>query len=403
MQVGIAFGREQIELEVAEQALVGIHRPEPAPDLADPIAAMRHALEEPLGFPALRRALTPDDHVTIVVDEHLPQLAALLTAILEHVASAGVRPEAITLLCLPPDSGQPWVAELPAAFQGVHVEVHDPTDRRRLSYLATTRRGRRLYFNRTAVDADQIVVLTRRSYDALLGYAGAAGALFPALSDEATRQQSRRQLSMAGPGEGAWPLRREAEEVAWLLGAPFLVQVIEGTDTGLVHILGGLAETAEEGRRLLDARWRMEVDRPADVVVAGVGGDPGRHGFTELARAAACAARVVKPNGRIVLLSDSEPALGEAVGVLRQADNAAQALQAVRCHDRADDQEAAFQWASAAEQAHLYLLSRLPAETAEELFATPLEHAGQVQRLLGGGRSCLFLTDAHKSLAVVRK
>ena len=75
-----------------------------------------------------------------------------------------------------------------------------PADRRGLSYLATTRRGRRIYLNRTAVDADQLVLLTRRSYDCRMGYAGGEGALFPALSDEAARQEAARQALLRCPG-----------------------------------------------------------------------------------------------------------------------------------------------------------------------------------------------------------
>jgi nickel-dependent lactate racemase len=403
MRVGISYGHEQLDLEVGEQNLVGVHRPPPLPELPDPAAAVRHALEEPLGFPSLRRALTPDDHVAVVVDERLPQLGPMLTAVLEHIVQAHVRPEAIALVCLPPSSDQPWRAELPEAFRQARIEVHEPGDRRRLSYLATTRHGRRIYLNRTVVDADQAVVLTRRGYDPLLGYSGAAGALFPALSDEATRQEVREQLSLEAPVAGSWPLRQEAAEVAWLLGAPFLVQVIEGTDTGVAHVLGGLVETSDEGQRLLDQRWRVEVDRPAEVVVAGVGGDPARHDFDDLARALACAARVVRPGGRIVLLTESDPPLGEAAGLLRKTDDAGQALHALRQHRQAFDQDAAFQWVSAAEQAHIYLLSKMPADKAEELFAVPLEHAGQVQRLLADAGSCVVLPEAHKSLAVLRR
>jgi hypothetical protein len=46
-------------------------------------------------------------------------------------------------------------------------------------------------------------------------------------------------------------------------------------------------------------------------------------------------------------------------------------------------------------------LSGLSGEVAEELFATPLDHAGQAQRLVGEG-SYLVLGDAEKTLAVVR-
>jgi hypothetical protein len=43
----------------------------------------------------------------------------------------------------------------------------------------------------------------------------------------------------------------------------------------------------------------------------------------------------------------------------------------------------------------------LPEETVEELFATPLHDARQLQRLLDSCDSCLFLPDAHKMLALV--
>jgi nickel-dependent lactate racemase len=401
MRVEIAYGRELLDLEVQADSLVGVHRPQPtAQPLADPATAVREALENPLGFPALRRALTPDDHVAIVLDEHLPHLPNLLVPVLEHITGAQVVPEAITVLCPPSPVEHDWISNLPEPFRNVHVEVHDPTDRRKLSYLATTRHGRRLYLNRTAVDADQLVVLAQRGYNPLHGYSGGAGALYPALSDEATNRELFGLLSLDVPGNKPWPARREAEEVAWLLGAPFFVQVISASGDRIFHVVGGLAETGEEAIRLLNLRWRVSVDALADTVVAAVGGPPERQTFADLAAALACAARVAKPQGRIVLLSQAAPVLGAGADLLRQADDPDEALALLRQHTP-PDMAAAFEWASAARRATLYLLSGLPFEAAEELFTTPLEHAGQIQRLLTGGRSTLLLPDAHKTLAVV--
>jgi nickel-dependent lactate racemase len=399
MRVGIEFGLERHEFDVPEDGLIGSRRPEAVPALADPGAAVREALESPLGFPALRRALTPDDHVVVVVDEQLPHLPELLAAIFEHVVRAGVSPGAITFLYPLPAASSAGPRELPEALREAAVEEHDPANRQRLSYLATTRQGRRIYLNRTAVDADQLVVLTRRGYDPLLGYGGSEGSLYPALSDEATRQEMASRLSTAAPGKEPWPTRREAAEVAWLLGAPFMLQVIEGAGDDLAHVVGGLADSGSEGERLLDNRWRLTVDDLADTVVAAVSGDPAHHGFAELARALGAAARVVKPEGRIVLLSGANPALGPGAELLRGAGEPGKALDAL-CRETPPDVAAAFQWASAARRASLYLLSGLPAEVAEELFATPLEHPRQVQRLLNGTGAYLFLPDAHKSLAV---
>jgi nickel-dependent lactate racemase len=399
MRVGIDYGLEHLELEVPDDRLVSVRRVAPAPPLADPATAIREALEKPIGFPSLRKALTPDDHVAIVLDERLSRLPELLTPLLEHIAGAGVASEAITILCPPSLSRQTWVDDLPEAFQEVHVEVHDPANRKLLSYLATTRQGRRLYLNRTAVDADQVIVLGRRGFDPLLGYSGCEGALYPVLSDEATRKEMCGRLSLGVPGSKVWPVRREAEEVAWLLGAPFMMQVIEGSGDELAYVVSGLADTGGEGVRLLNAQWRVTVDRPADVVVAAIGGNASRQTFADLAEALACAVRVVKPQGRIVLLSQAGPALDAGASLLREAVDPEEGLKLLQ-RNTPRDMAASLQWASAAQQATLYVLSGLPPETVEELFAVPLEHAGQVRRLVDSAERCLVLPDAHKTLAV---
>lgn len=399
MHVGIDYGRSHIDLEVSENDQAPVSRGPIAPSLADPAAAVREALEHPHDYPPLRRALTPDDHVAIVVDQKLPRLAHLLTPILQHLAEAQVAPEAVTLVCAPPANRQGWVDDLPDEFQDVHIEIHDPNDRRKLAYLATTKQGRRLYLNRTAVDADQVVVLSRRNYDPLLGYGGAEGSLFPELSDAAWRLEAAAKPSLAVPGSTAWPLRQEAVEAAWLMGAPFLVQIIEGAGDGLAHVLGGSLGSSGEGQRLLDGRWRETVTGPVQTVIAAISGDPAQLDFADLAHAVAAAARVVQTNGRIVLLTEAAPTLSGAADLLRQAETPDDALEVLRKAKPAD-LPAAWMWASAAQKAHIYLLSKLDEETAEELFTTPLEQANQAQRLVSSGGPCLFLADAHKAMAV---
>jgi nickel-dependent lactate racemase len=399
MRQMLRYGQEWLECEVQDAKLIGSRTAQPIQPLPDLAAAVRAALETPIHFPPLRRALTPDDRVTIVVDQRLPQLVELLIPILEHIAEAHVAPADITLLCPPSSSQQQWLEDLPERFQDVHCQVHAPDDRKQLSYLATTKGGRRLYLNRTVVDADQVVVLSGRRYDPRLGYAGAEANLFPALSDEATLAETNDRLSMNALGETPWPLRKEAAEAAWLLGAPFFVQVIEGEGDDIAHVIGGLADTSGEGQRQLDARWRRTVATRAQTVVATVSGDPARQGFGDLAAALACATRVVQPGGRIILLSAAMPELGPAGDLLRQADTPDDAL-ALLHKQKPADMAAAFQWAHAARHAHIYLLSRLSADIAEELFATPLDRAGQAARLLDDEGTCLVLNDAHKTLAV---
>jgi nickel-dependent lactate racemase len=401
MRASIAWAEQSLDLEIREQNLVSGLRAPIASNLADPVQNLRDALEHPLDYPALRLALTPDDHIAVAVDEGIPHLARMLAPLLEHLRQAHVQPAAITLICPPPSSGQPWLDELPDDFQDVHIEVHQPADRKKLAYLATTKQDRRVYLNRTAVDADQLVLMTRRGYDPLVGYSGAETALYPALCDAATAEEFHTQFDCEPPDAEPWPIQAEAREVAWLLGAPFFVQIIEGSGDGIAHVLAGPLESSPAGQRLLDARWRVEFKQPADVVLASVVGNSASHTIDDLARAFFNAARVVKPGGSIVLLSDITPKLGPGFDLFRQHDDPA-LVQQLLLQEKPPDLTAAYLWATAANQARLYLLSALPGDIAEELFAIPMQNAEQSQKLLTGQATCMLLPDAHKTLAVLR-
>jgi nickel-dependent lactate racemase len=247
-----------------------------------------------------------------------------------------------------------------------------------------------------------LVILTGRRYDPVLGISGCEGALFPGVSDAATMREEGNRLSLAVPGPEAWPVRREAAEVSWLLGAPFVVQIIEGEGDDIAHVVAGPVSTTAEGQRLLDESWHMNVPSPAETVVASVSGNPNRCDFADLAAAFSSAARAVRPGGKVILLSEANPDLGVGAAILREADDPQQALTLL-AERNPPDRAAAFQWASAAAHAKLYLLSGLPADTVEEMFATPLENAGQVQRLLRGDGPVLFVQDAHKAMVEVEQ
>ena len=255
-----------------DDAVVAGRRADVAPDLPDPARALRHALEHPHQFPPLRRAILPDDLIAVVVDERLPRAAELLVSLLEYVVDAGVAPDAISLISAP-GSAQAWIDDLPDSLQDVRAEVHDPIDRKRLSYVASTRKGRRIYLNRTLMDAGQTIFLGGCRYDPLLGHADAASLLFPALGAADAVIDADRHFPAEIPGNKPWPMRQEADEVAWLIGVPFLVHAIAGSDFGVAHIVAGTNEETAECRRLLDLRWRVAFTQPRRRPWF-VGGDP---------------------------------------------------------------------------------------------------------------------------------
>jgi nickel-dependent lactate racemase len=303
----------------------------------------------------------------------------------------------VTILVPPGETGNTWVDELPDEFADVRLEIHDPEERKNLAYLATTKGGRRIYLNRTLVEADFVVVLTGRRYDPTTGYAGAEVALFPALGDAETLAGYVGQFRTEPPRPKPRGVRAEAAEIGWLFGTPFFVQVIEGAGDTVQEVLAALPDRTADGITHQDARWRASVSERPDLVVAAVSGSPERVDFLAVAQAAAAAARVVQPGGRIAVLTDAAPPLGEGAELLRQANEPAQVEKPL--HKRKpDDWPAAALWALAAERASLFVAAGWPEEVTEELFATPLASAAEVQRLIDAADRVLILPDAQKMM-----
>ncbi|MGF1581761.1 MAG: lactate racemase domain-containing protein [Gemmataceae bacterium] len=401
MPIRIDYGRESVEYDVLESNIVTVSRAPIVEPITDVEGAVRQALDDPFEFPPLARAITPDDRIAIVVDETVPQLTKVLIPLLEYLVEAGINPEAISLVCYPPSTQQPWLDDLPESLEDIQIEIHDAKDRQQLSYLSTTTRGRRLYLNRTVVDADQLIVLTRVGFDPVDGYRGSELALFPDLCDEETQDSIEAGSLSLDPPSGDGSKNAEASEAAWLLGLPFFLQVIEADEGNIAHFVGGVATSTDQAKELLEARWRVEVEEPADVVLASVKGEPEDVGFAELGRALANAARVVKTDGKIVLLTDANPQVTDTLAVLQNTGDSGSALKVAE-KTTTKQHEILFHWAAAAERATIYFLSQLSSDTAEELLTVPLHHAGEVQRLLTEHKTCVVLPEAHKMLATLK-
>ncbi len=391
----LVVGSGPWRLAVPADRTLALQRAEFAAPGASPQQLVHDALEKTFDGGGLRRALTPDDRVTIVIDPRLPHLAAMLAEVLRHLGTAGIGPAAVTVVS-PPNAPQTWIDELPDEFADVTAETHDPADVKKLAYLATTQTERRVYLNRSLVDADFAVLLTGRRFDPQSGYAGAEAAVFPLLSN------TEAQAALAGEFTVRDPVyaQGEANEAAWLLGTLFLVQVIEGEGDTVQEVVAGLLDTAAEGVRRQDARWRATVEAEANTVIAAVSGDPAGVSFLDLAKAAVTAARVVKKGGRIGLLTTAAPALGAGAQLLRALDGPVGAKKLL-ARQKPDDWAAAALWVAAAKRASIFLASGYPDDVAEGLFATPIRTPSEVQRLIDTGGTVLLIPDAHKTTVTV--
>jgi len=186
------------------------------------------------------------------------------------------------------------------------------------------------------------------------------------------------------------------------LGNPFSIQVIPAATGGVSRVLAGVCETVfKEGKKLLAQQWHVEVNERPEVVIAGIDHEIGLHGWEQLGAAAEVGRSLVTRGGKIVILSDLAAELPQGLELIRNSESARDAIRPLR-KQAPPDLVCATQLASAADWAHIYLLSGLADDVVDELFLTPVSNETEVRRLLNNETRCLFLEAAQYVHGTVR-
>ncbi len=393
----------RFQCDVPDARLIGIHPAPPA--LADLRTSVQSALRNPVEFPAFEDCVFPGDRVVLVLDRDTPCAADLIAEIWSGMARRDVRPEDVLIIhpatlvgSAPADPRCNIAADVRSRIEW---KVHDPTSDDDCAYLATTTNGERIYLARDVVEADVVVTIGSIGYHPLLGYRGTNSAFYPGLSKvDAMRRahgQGHDELSPDDPR----PLRQVVDEIGWLLGTQFTLQVIPAEGNAAAAVVAGLSEpTFEQGKRLLDARWRMDLDERPELVVASITQDAAGHGWDQLAAALNSARQLVARDGRVVVLTELAADVSDGIQMVRDSRSPRDALRPIR-QAAPPDLIAATQLAQALDWMNVYLLSSLDPRLVEDLFMIPLADTSEVLRAISGDERCVFISGAqHVSVAV---
>ena len=397
--ISLKFGSQNVALQIPDGKLVQARADRKLSHLGNVKEAVTDSLESPIEFPALRRALTPDDHIAIVVRQESNQLAVVVEAVIRHVLSAGVKVEQITVLVAPQslDSKHDWMNQLPGDCQGFQLEEHHE-EQSKLAYLASTKGGRRIYLNRVLVDADQIIVIGNARFDPVFGIASGLAELFPAFSDTATRLELTRHLHESVPAvQHHYPVWKEIDEVGWELGMPFVLCVLEGEGESVCGILAGSAGPVQQQAEMwLRSHRLLHLPEQVDLVIGTLTGNTSQQSFLQLGHAAFRASLGVHQGGNIAIISEAGPVLPAGSEMVSAAESVVAGLTYVR-KERNIDSLPWWYLAHAMEHAKVYAYSRYQQEVMESLFIAPLDSAAQAQNLIQQARSVLVVEGLDRA------
>jgi nickel-dependent lactate racemase len=335
----------------------------------------------------------------------VPQAATVVRATVEALLTAGVQADGIAVLesdDAPDDEPAELLLEgLPdTVARAITLLRHDPDDREELAYLAATEHGDPVLLNRAIHDADLVLPIGCLRRPSAAGFYGLHTTIFPAFSDQQMIERFRSPAAQRGEKSEKKALRSLANEVGWLLGIHFAIEVVPAGGDAALHVVAGKAEAvAEHARALYNAAWSCRLPSRPELVIAGIAGDRRQQTWENLGDALQAAARVVEPGGAIALCCELHTDPGPAAQQLAEEPSTKSALREIR-RQRPPDARFAQQLVAAREQAKVYLLSGLDPTLVEDLEMIPLEAEAELARLARLYQSALLLPSA--ALAMVR-
>ena len=391
----VRFGESgQLTISLDDERLIAVCAPhgERASAQTSVEAAVRAALAEPLKYPTLKQAVIEGDKVTIALDRGVPHAAEIVRAIADELLAAQISADDITVL----QSEQTLPGESFRLSDGrsIHVQLHSPTDRDKLSYLTNTRSGRPIYLNRLVADAEMVIPVGcyrgREAWD----YRGIFGGLYPTFSDADAQKRFRNAHLLDSRSEMFEKSQQEIELVGRQTGTQFTVQVVPQSGSGTPIVLAGeAAAVAHRGEELWNETWNCEVPRAADLVVAALSGE-GAQSWNSVGKALATALEVVEDGGAVALCTELAEPLGPALDLFTKQEDRDTAGDEIR-KVRPADAFPALLLSQAQRRVRVYLLSKLDTATVEDLGIAPVGEPADVARLALRRKSCIIVNDAQ--------
>ncbi len=319
MDVVLKYGHGSQVCRLPEgRGQVRVLRPGRQAEVEDETAAVRAALEAPVGSPRLSALVSSGQKVAVVTADLTRPCPShrLLPPVLDELNAAGV-PDDDILVVLGLGTHRPHTAPEreglvgSAVLRRVRCIDSDPLDVER---IGVTRRGTPVEVFRPVLRADVRVLLGVIEYHYFAGYSGGLKALVPGVCSTATIQATHRRMTepnaTAGILEGN-PVREDLDEAGELIGAAFILNVVVDEEHRIVKAVAGHPRLAHRaGCQALDAFGRAVVDRPADLVIVGAGGAPKDLNLYQAQKALDNARHVVRPGGIILLVAECPEGLG---------------------------------------------------------------------------------------------
>lgn len=317
MHVDLAFGKNGLTVKLPEGKNYQLLEAKSAAPLPDENAALRAALESPIGCAPLRELAAGKKTAAIsVCDITRPAPnRRTLPILLEILESAGIPSDGITIciatglhrIATQAELDEILSPEIAAKYKIFNHDAKIFSDHR---HLGETASGIPVYVAEAFVSADLRITLGFIEPHLMLGYSGGRKLIAPGLAAQETIKviHSPRFMRDARSIEGSIannPLHQELTEIARMAGHSFMLDVALTRKREIAQVFAGDPVQAHAAGVAFVSRVMLEkLDQPVDAVITTCAGYPLDLTLYQAVKGVTAASHIVKDGGRILICAE---------------------------------------------------------------------------------------------------
>ena len=323
--IAIAFGRRHLNVTLPEGATPTVIRKRPLPKLADGRAAIRAALDAPVGAPPLKTLARGRKSACILicditrpVPNHL-----FLRQMIEDMLQAGIPADNIVVLVATglhrPNEGAE-LAELvgdPWVLNTVRVENHFARDDAAHVMLGnTTGRNVPVGLDRRLVEADLRIATGLVEPHFMAGWSGGRKVVAPGVAHHTTIRTFHSARFMEDPlavqcNLVGNPLHEEQLEIVGMLGEVYALNTVIDEDRDLSFVnFGEIVESHYRAVKFIESATALPIGRRFHTIVTSSAGYPLDKTYYQTVKGMVTPLDILEPGGTLIVASEISEGFG---------------------------------------------------------------------------------------------
>jgi nickel-dependent lactate racemase len=375
------YGEKFLQLEISQEADVLL--PTATPGAPDKLAAIRHAMANPIGSERLSKLAQGKHSAAIVVNDitRPAPTESMLTAIMEELTEAGIEAANVTVIIAVGNHELPTPEELEEITGCWHSKLkivsHNCYDDSSVTFVGETKRHLPVYVNNHYFNAELKIATGLITPHQSAGFSGGRKSVVPGISGIKTISTHHSfPIRPEGPAMGVIqgnPFHEEAIAAARLAHLDFIVNVVKNYRGEVVEAVAGDFEAAHaHGVEICERSWVRKFDSGYDVVFVSPGGYPKDIDLHQAQKAVSVGEQIINPGGTIVLIAECRKGIGKFGATLKAADSVDTVIRNFYKEGFSGEGHSskAYMFARACKKARVLIVTSIDAAEISDMFMT---------------------------------